>query len=126
MMRLLLLILFFLVPSLALAADLNGKRLLLMCSGADRSQCTGFIAGSVQAQRAWQSAQSVRNAANPDEPAQLSPSSLPPDYCIPKGATNAQTEQFVIKYLNAKPEYMNYDASILVGWALMKAYPCHE
>jgi hypothetical protein len=124
-MRSILFLLFFLVPTLALA-QLNGKRLLLMCNGADRSQCTGFIAGSVQAQRAWQLAQGVRNAASSDEPGQLSPSSLPPDYCIPKGATSAQTEQFVIKYLNAKPEYMNYDASILVGWALMKAYPCHE
>lgn len=124
-MRLLLLALCLLVPASAFA-ELNGKRLLLMCSGADRSQCTGFIAGSVQAQHVWQLAQGVRNAANPDEPGQLSPSSLPPDYCIPKGATNAQTEQFVIKYLNAKPEYLGYDASILVGWALMKAYPCHE
>lgn len=124
-MRTLLLIVFFLVPSLAFA-ELNGKRLLLMCKGADRSQCTGFIAGSVQAQHVWQMAQSVRNAAIPDEPGQLSPSSLPPDYCIPKGATATQTEQFVIKYLSEKPDYLSYDASILVGWALMKAYPCHE
>ena len=124
-MRLFLLVLLFLAPSLAFA-EVNGKRLLLMCNGADRTQCTGFIAGAIQAQHVWQMAQGIRDAANPDEASQLSPTSLPPAYCVPKGVANAQTEQFVIKYLNSKPEYQTYDASILVGWALMKAFPCPD
>ena len=45
-------------------------------------------------------------------------------YCTPKGLTANQLQKIVSKYLNDHPEELHYTADVLVGKALLKAFPC--
>ena len=46
--------------------------------------------------------------------------------CAPSGVTSGQLTDIIVKYLRDHPAKRHYEASSLVGLALMEAFPCKD
>ncbi len=102
------------LPPVAAAATLSGSRLNEYCSGpkdsAEDVACTQYIQGYVAGIEAGDGSKS--------KDARI--------WCFPKGATIGQARLVVEKYLHDRPEALHQNAGLLVGLALMLAFPCRN
>ena len=107
---------FFLAFSPAWAAD--GNHLLQKCKATELKHTTpsedidwGYCMGTVHGVGS-----TIRDLG----------SFLPPNLriCIPDGVTTGQNVKVVLKYLKDNPEQLHRDDTVLIHFALRKAFPC--
>jgi hypothetical protein len=75
--------------------------------------CIGYLEGFRSGASAERSAQLTVTRATPE-----------PLYCVPDGVTNGQMAQVLMRYFQQHPADLHTDASFLLYFALMDAFPC--
>jgi len=70
--------------------------------------CIGYMAGVTETVRIWQQGTEKQT------------------YCLPEAAENNQLIRVTIKYLEDNPAELHKNASLLVQFALIEAFPCIE
>ena len=103
---------FLLAANPVVADNLNGIKLREYCSDHTASPnsiaCFMYITGYVAGIEAGDGSKQAKDRL----------------WCFPKGATVAQARLIVEKYLRENPEGLHLDASMIVGIALLQAFPC--
>jgi hypothetical protein len=84
----------------------SAKTLNAVCSE-DRTGCLTYVLGAADA---FASA--------------LVAAGRPQAFCVPKGTTNDQIAQSVVRFLRAHPEEANSNAALVVLAGLKASYPC--
>ncbi len=85
---------------------LSARTLTALC-GQDRNGCLAYILGSTDA---------FAGA--------LVASGRPQIFCVPRGTTNDQIAQAVVRYLRAHPEEAGGNAAVVVLAGLRTSFPC--
>lgn len=93
-------------PAPQIPTRLNAQTLTGLC-GQDRGSCLTYVLGVTDA---YASA--------------LVASARPQIFCVPRGTSNDQIAQAVVRYLRAHPEEGATNASLVVLSGLKAAYPC--
>jgi Rap1a immunity proteins len=90
----------------AVPTRISARTLTALC-GQDRSACLTYVLGATDA---FASA--------------LVAAGRPQVFCFPKGTTNDQIAQSVVRYLRARPQEGNSNAALVILAGLQAAYPC--
>lgn len=90
----------------------TGNKFLEFCESdnpVEWGQCMGYIA-----------------SAHDTHEALVEWGDLPPQMCVPPGATVGQLQKVVLKRFKEHPETLHLQAGGLILSALMNAFPCHS
>jgi hypothetical protein len=93
-------------PALQVPTRVSARTLTTLC-GQDRNGCLTYVLGAADA---FASA--------------LVASGRPQVFCVPKGTTNDQIAQSVVRYLRAHPEEGGNNAALVILAGLSASYPC--
>lgn len=97
-------------------SNVDGNRLLAVCSGDSLIGCDAYIGGIADAAATYQSMGQGPGA----------PMRVPPLICVPTQVTGVQLRQVTLDSLRSHPQDLHQAAGLLVLRALHHAYPCRS
>ena len=104
----------------------SGNAFVRVCSAIDKKAeeethvdvehavaCIGYVEGVVQGISEEVNYVHAKTDKEPPRP-----------FCLPDGTENGQLIRVVLKYIGDHPEKAHYSSALLIGLALMDAFPC--
>ncbi len=96
-------------------SNLNGEKLLEICTSSAQEECVSYIQGVSDTQSFYQKLRPADGSKG---------AKLPSYFCVPTAETGPQMKEAVVAYGKAHPDLLSRQASGIVLRALDAAYRC--